>query len=146
MPTAAKLFAAFGLALTGFFVSEMIKLNMPEGTDFGMFSGVNVLIGSLIGWFVVGPRAGRGVTAGINNGVTAVLAFAFWALFVQACNDMLGHAMDGHYKGFTDAIVAIFEIMLEFSEQLWDMNILMTFFFGGILSGLAAEVVSRYWR
>ncbi|MCT4559248.1 MAG: TrgA family protein [Pelagimonas sp.] len=146
MPTAAKLFAAFGLAVTGFFVSEMIKLNMPEGTQFGFFSGVNVLIGSLIGWFVVGPRSGRGVTPALNNGITSVLAFAFWALFVQACNEMLGRSMDNAYDNFTDAIVAIFEIMLEFGEHLMDLNILMAFFFGGILSGLAAEVVSRYWR
>ena len=69
MPDAARLVAALGLALIAFIVSGQIMPLMPEGMDFGYFTWVNVGIGILTGWVVMGKRAGRGTTAAINNGL-----------------------------------------------------------------------------
>ena len=71
MPDAARLVAAVSLAIIAWIVSGLIPPLMPEGTDFGYFAFVNVGLGILCGWLVMGRRAGRGITAAINNGLTA---------------------------------------------------------------------------
>jgi hypothetical protein len=42
----------------------------------------------------MGPRAGRGTTAAINNGLTGVFVLMLWGVGVQAINEMVrsGHA------------------------------------------------------
>ena len=41
----------------------------------------------------MGLRAGCGWTAGVNNGLTGVVALVFWAVFVQGSYKMFGQAM-----------------------------------------------------
>ena len=71
MPTAAHLVASVALALLAFVVSGQIMPLMPESTDFGYFTHVNVGLALVAGWKVMGRRAGRGFVPGINNGLTA---------------------------------------------------------------------------
>ena len=78
MPSAARLVAAVGLAVLAFIASGMIMPLMPESTDFGYFTIVNMVLGVLCGWFVMGKRAGRGTTAAINNGFTGMVSLVFW--------------------------------------------------------------------
>jgi hypothetical protein len=145
MPTASKLVAAFCLSVTALIVSEMIKQNMPEGTQFGMFSGVNVLVGLVVGWVTVGSRAGRGFAAAVTTGLTGAVALVFWCLFVHACYEMTEQAMRGLYKSFFDAVQGIFELMLEFSHELLDKDIAIVLLLGGFLSGFVADFVSKRW-
>ena len=85
MPTAARLVAAMSLALLAFIVSGQIMPLMPDGTDFGYFTYINMALGVLTGWIIMGKRVGRGTTAAINNGITGAVALLFWGLFVQGC-------------------------------------------------------------
>ncbi len=146
MPDAARLFAAIGLAITAFIVSGMIIPLMPEGTDFGYFTWVNLAIGALSGWIVMGKRAGKGITAAINNGITGMVAMVFWGLAVQGAYEMVRLAMRNRYDGPFEAIMAIFEIAIDYGWTIFVFPVIMTLLIGGILTGLATEYAWRTWR
>ena len=146
MPDAARLFAAIGLAITAFIVSGQIMPLMPEGTDFGYFTWVNMAIGALSGWIVMGKRAGTGITAAINNGVTGMVAMVFWALFVQGTYEMVRLAMRNRYDGPFEAIMAIFEIGIDYAMTIFVTQVVVTLVAGGVLTGLATEYAWRTWR
>lgn len=146
MPTAARLVAALSLAVLAFVVSGQVMPLMPEGTDFGYFTWVNIGLGLICGWIVMGKRAGRGPVAAINNGLTGVAALVFWALFVQGCNEMVRLALRHRYDGPFEAVFAILEIGLDYGKLLLAPNILVTLLIGAVLAGLLAELAARRWR
>ncbi len=146
MPDAARLSAAIWVGVIGFFVSFQIMPLMPESTNFGYFVWINLALGALAGWYVMGKRAGRGITAAINNGFGGMLTLVVWALFVYACYEMFDKAMSNWYKGPFEALLAIFHFMAEFGLILVNPVIIGTLAVGGVLSGLATEYAWRTWR
>ncbi len=146
MPDAARLVAAICLAILAFVVSGQIVPLMPESTDFGYFVYVNVGLGALVGWFVMGSRAGRGVTSAINNGLTGVMVFVLWGLLIQATNEMVRLAMRNRYDGPLEAVVDVFKIGAEYGLVLLVPLVIGTLVVGAVLSGLATEVAWRKWR
>ena len=146
MPAAAKLVAAICLAALAYFTSELIKTLMPDSTDFGKFTLVNVALGIVLGWVVVGRRAGRGTSAGISNGITGTVALVFWGLFVQATNEMVRLAMRNRYDGPVEALAAIFELMAEFGAVLVDFRVIAVLFCGAIVTGWFSEFAASRWR
>lgn len=146
MPDAARLVAALCLVLIAFIVTGQIIPLFDEGTDFGYFLWVNMGIGFLSGWIIMGKRAGRGITAAINNGVTGVVAMVFWGLFVQGVNEMVRLAMRNRYDGPFEAILAIFELSARYGMMMIQYNILITLLIGSVVAGLATEYAWRTWR
>lgn len=145
MPTASRLVAAACLALLAFVLSHQIMPLMPEGMNFGYFVYVNMVIGFLVGWTVMGSRAGRGITQGINNGLTGVAALIFWGLFVQGCYEMIDRAMHNRFGGPFEALVAILEIAVEYGIILLVPIVILTSLIGAVLAGLATEAAWRRW-
>lgn len=146
MPSAAKLVAALGLALLAFVVSGLIIPLFPESTNFGYFVYVNVALGVCVGWIVIGKRAGAGMIAGINIGITGAVLLVLWGLFIQGCNEMTRLAMDNRYDGPFEAIIAVFEIGAEWGYIISTVPVWGTLIVGGALTGMAAEIASRLWR
>lgn len=146
MPTASRLVAALSLMVIAFLVSSMIIDNGEEGKDYGYFSYVNLLLGFLCGWVIMGKRAGRGWTAAVNNGLTGVASLVFWGLFVQGTYEMFRLAMRHRYGGPFEALLAIFQIGLDFGKLLITPEIIATLAIGAILSGLFTEGASRRWN
>ncbi|MFW2541612.1 TrgA family protein [Primorskyibacter sp. 2E107] len=146
MPTAAKLVAALCLAALGFGVSELIKTLMPASTAFGSFSFINAGLGLVVGWIVVGNRAGRGQAAAVGNGITGVVSLVFWGLFIQAVNEMVKKAMQHHYDGPVEAFVAVFQIMVDFGAMLLDPKVLLALLCGALVTGYFSEVAAGRWR
>ncbi|MEX0320272.1 MULTISPECIES: TrgA family protein [unclassified Ruegeria] len=146
MPTASRLVAALCLALLAFIVSGQVMPRMPEGTDFGYFTWVNVALGIVCGWVVIGKRAGRGTTWAINNGLTGMAALVFWALFVQGCYEMVRLAMRHRYDGPFEALLAIFQIGVEYGAVLIFPNTIWTLLIGGVIAGLLTESAWHRWR
>jgi len=145
-PNAAQLFAAISLAIVAFIVSGQYILLKPEGTDFGYFTIVNMGLGIVCGWTIMGRRAGRGVTAAINNGLTGMAAMVFWALFVQGVYEMFRLAMRNRFDGPIEALAAIFTIALDYGWSLLVPNIIVTLLVGGVLAGLAADFAKKRWN
>lgn len=146
MPDAAKLVAALGLAILGFIVSGMIMPLFEEETNFGWFVWINVVLGALCGWMIIGRRAGRGITSAINVGLTGAAMMVFWGLFVQACNEMVRVAMKNRYDGPFEALIAVFEIGSEWALLMSTVPIWATLAIGGIITGLLTEYAWRTWR
>lgn len=146
MPTAAKLVAALCLAALAVAVSELIKVLMPASTDFGIFTTVNGFLGFILGWVIIGGRAGRGQANAISNGLTGVAALVFWALFIQGANEMVRLAMRHRYDGPVEALAAVFEIMIDFGEVLIDIRVIASLLVGAIVTGFLSEVAAGRWR
>lgn len=146
MPDAAKLVAALGLGFLGFVVSFMIMPLFEEDTNFGWFVYVNVVVGIITGWIVIGRRAGRGMTSAINVGLTGPVVLVFWGLFIQSCNEMVRIAMKNRYDGAFEALVDIFQIGAEWALLMTTIPIWTTLLLGGVITGVLTEFAWRTWR
>lgn len=146
MPTMPRLVAALLLAIVGFIVSEQIKQVMPEGTGFGWFSYVNLGVGILCGWFILGSRAGRGFVASINNGFTAVAALVFWGLFIQGSNTMVEDSLKRRFSDPLEAVAAIFQNIFDYGLIMLDSRVVIPLLVSAILVGPITEAASRAWK
>lgn len=145
MPDAARLIAALCICAVGYLVSHLVIPLMPESTRFGIFVYMNGAIGVVVGWMVMGKRAGRGGAAAISNGFGGVVMLVLWCLFLHACFQMFDRAMDNWYSGAFDALLAIFGFMTEYALILINPLILLCLIAGGVISGLATEYAWRKW-
>lgn len=146
MPTAARLVAAIVLGAVAYYLSGIVVPLMPESTDFGYFVPINVVLGLVAGWTVMGKRAGRGTTAAINNGLTGVFVLILWAIAVQSINEMTRLAMRNRYDGPFEAITAIFEIGAEYAWTVATLEFILSAIAGAVLAGLLTEYAERRWK
>lgn len=146
MPTAARLMGAICLAIVGFVISTMVMPLMPESTDFGYFIPINIVLGLLAGWIVMGKRVGRGVTAAINNGLTGVFVLMLWGISVQAINEMVRLAMRNRYDNAFEALTAVFQIGAEYAWIISTVPIGIALLISAVLSGLLTEFAGNRWR
>ncbi|WP_425070531.1 TrgA family protein [Sagittula sp. S175] len=146
MPTAAKLIGAFCIAIVAWLASEAIRDVFPENTNFGIFNYVNVVIGFLCGWMILGARAGRGFASGISNGLTAVVMLVFWGLFIQGAYEMFGRSMKHRYGSPWEAVGAIFDLSIEFGQKMLDGPIIITLITGAVLAGIVTEIAGQRWK
>ncbi|MCC1492279.1 TrgA family protein [Cognatishimia sp. F0-27] len=142
MPTFPKLVAALGMAVLALLASQRIMTFRPEGTDFGNFIWVNLALGLVMGWVVIGRRAGRGMAAGVSNGFTGVVALVFWGLFVQAVAQMVELANRNRYSGPFEALSDIFQIMADYGLELLDAPLITMLLVGAIVIGLVTEIAA----
>jgi hypothetical protein len=127
-------------------VSGLIMPLFEEDTNFGWFTPVNVGLGCLVGWKVIGARAGRDMVSAMNVGLTAPVVLVFWGLFVQSSNEMIRIAMKNRYDGPFEAIVAIFEIGAEWALLMTTVTVWATLLLGGVVVGVITEYAWRTWR
>jgi len=145
MPTAARLVAAVSFAGLAYLVSGMIVPLLPDGTQTGMFGVINAIAGFICGWKIMGPRAGHGLRGAIGGGLTTTVAMVVLALFIHASSEMVKLSLRKAYKGATEAVVAVFEIGLDFAVLIATPEVIGTLFFGGILAGLVANAADKRW-
>lgn len=141
MPTFARLVAALILAGMAWLVSQQIKPLFLEGTAFGWFDYINAACGLVIGWQVIGSRAGRGYTSAINNGLTGGVVLVFWGLLIHSAIEMFEKSMRLRYDGAFEALAAVFQFMAEYGLLIATPLIIATLVIGSCLAGLAAELV-----
>lgn len=146
MPTTGKGVAAILMAILAWYASEMFRPLMPEGTNFGWFNEVNVALGLLAGWIVVGSRLNYGYGNAISAGLTGVAALVFWALFLQSMNEMLRLALDKRYDGPVEGLVSVFKIAIDYLFTMGHMPLIGLLVGGGVAIGLVSEWAARRWR
>lgn len=147
MPTAAKLFALIGFAAMGFFATEIYKPLLPEGTQMGMFTPVNVIVAALCGWFVTGRLAGKGYYAAAGAGVRTAAVALFYVLLIWSGWEMLQRSMDLYYDGPAEALQEMMGLLAEYVMLgLTDPQVGIALLIGGILAAFLSEWAARQWN
>lgn len=144
--TAARVVGAIMLAVLGWFVSDLIRPLMPESTIFGWFNYVNLGLGWIVGWSMLGPKAGNGMMAALGNGVTVAFAMGFLGLFTQAVNEMLRLSTRKMYAGPMKAIEDLFRIMAEFGQVLLHPTVIGPLIIGAVVIAVLVEMANSVWR
>ncbi|WP_412563230.1 TrgA family protein [Thalassobius sp. MITS945101] len=144
--TAARVVGAIMLAGLGWLVSDLIRPLMPESTIFGWFNYVNLGLGWIVGWSMLGPKAGSGMMAALGNGVTVAFAMGFLGLFTQAVNEMLRLSTRKMYAGPMKAIEDLFRIMAEFGQVLLHPTVIGPLIIGAVVIAVLVEMANSVWR
>ncbi|WP_208354103.1 TrgA family protein [Pseudaestuariivita rosea] len=142
-PTAARLTAAIAFGCLSVILSNMVIDAMPTDLPAGHFIEINIALAALSGWLVAGSRAPAGYIAAISYGLTAIAVFLFLSLLTFSGYQMVINALRRQYDSGMEALVAVFEGML---QNFWIMatyEILGAFAIGAALAGLLTEWVGQ---
>lgn len=145
MPTAGKLVAAMLFAALAYVTAEVFKPAMPQGTAFGAFSWVCAGIGGLCGWLVMGPRTGQAFAGLVSAGLQTALMMAFAALAGFSIEIMVARAFRRLYDGPAEAVLGVFEVMLQHGRLMLTPEVLAALLIGGPVCGVLAGMVGKRW-
>lgn len=143
MPTAAKLVAAFCLAVCGYIVADLIRAELPEGQPLKWLYQVCIAIPLLVGWRVMGKLVGTNYGVAMNNGIYGVVISTVSVTFIFAVGLMIKKSRRLQYDGPMEALVDVFALMLEYGLLLLNPYVLVTLVVGGFITGVSAEWASR---
>lgn len=143
MPTAGRLAAAIALGALGGYLAFLLFPLFDEGTAPTFLYPLSIGAGIWAGWVVIGKRAGRGYNAAIGNGITGMLAMVFWIMFVMSFADMIKKSMRRSYDGPVEAVVNVFEIMIDYAGTLYTNEVAMVLAGGAIAAGLFSEFFAK---
>ncbi len=145
MPTAAKLIGALLFGALAFFVSDLVKPLLPEGTQTGMLSTVNGIFGLILGWRIMGSRAGDGVVPSLGYGLTTVFAITFWCILIWAGKEMYDNSIKLRYDGPVEALQEMAGTMVEFARLIGVSEIVLPIVIGGFICGWITEYFAQRW-
>jgi hypothetical protein len=147
MPTAAKLAAAIVFAIVGWIAANYFVPALGEDTQVGLFREVVALIGVFVGWRVMGPSVGKGYFEAAGSGLKTSVVYVFFALLLFSIYEMIQLSMSARgYDGPMEAVLDIFNLMLEHGLEMLTPEVIGTLVIGGILGGVITERTSKIWR
>lgn len=145
MPTAAKIIGGVFFAALAYFVTDLMKPTLPEGTQVGLFSPINAFFGFLMGWRLLGKRAGAGMKAAFGNGLTTAAATYFWCLLFWAFYKMVDKSTKLRYDDPTEALVDMFTMMMEDAVTVSNVETIGALVIGSLIVAWITEGASRRW-
>jgi hypothetical protein len=146
MPTGAKAMAALCFAIVGWITANTYVPNMPEATRVGYMREMTAVLGAIIGWRVMGNSVGKGYLRAVGAGWKTMIVLVFFALLLFGLYEMLNLSMKMRYEGPIEAILDVFQRMLERSPPLASLPVLTVMLVGGAVAGMLTENASRRWR
>ncbi len=148
MPTAAKLFSAIMFAGVAYLSAHLYALNLPGGRPPGWLREMSGLIGLICGWWIMGSFASRpaGRIEAMGTGIRTAFTSALLVLIMFAFVEMLSRSMKGRYDSPTEAVLAVFDLILNLGRNMMTGEILGVLILGGILGGAVAHWAGRTWR
>lgn len=146
MPTAGRFVGAILFGLIAWYISELFKPLMPEGTSFGSFSEYNSVVGIVVGWVMLGLRAHPDRNASTGAGLTTAVAVLFWGLLIHSVIEMLKLSLRKRYDGAGEAVIAVFQLMAEYAMLMLTPEIFIVLFGGGMVAGAISGWAERRWR
>ncbi|MEZ5796482.1 MAG: TrgA family protein [Paracoccaceae bacterium] len=146
MPTAAKLVAAVVFAIIGWLAANAHIPALGESAAFGAFREITAGIGLLVGWMVMGNLVGHGYRDAIGAGLRSSVTLVFFALLGFSIYHMVMQSTKMVYDGPMDAVLGVFQYMMENGRAMLTAGVLGVLVIGGILGGVLAEWASRRWR
>lgn len=145
MPTGAKLIGAITFAALAYFISDLIKPLLPEGTRVGMLSPVNAAIGFAMGWRIMGKGAGHTYRRSFGYGLTTLAAIVFWGLIIWSGSEMLGRSVDLYYDGPIEAIQEMMQLALDYARLIATRELMITSVVGALFVSWLTEFFARRW-
>ena len=146
MPTAGRLVGALTFMAMAYVVTQIMIPLFPDSGAPRLFLEINLLAAVIAGWITLGSRAGTGVVNAFANALTALAVFAFWMFFLHACGEMLEEAFRKQYDGPVEAIVGVFELMIDLGKRLLVPETLAILFGGAFLGSFITEYFARNYR
>ncbi|MEL6608915.1 MAG: TrgA family protein [Pseudomonadota bacterium] len=146
MPTAARLVAALSFAAVAAYVSLIIQGYFEDKDPAPNLWWINALFGVIVGWQVAGPKGGQGARAMLGSWLTTTVALIFVCMFFNSAAEMIKRSLRKDYDRPVEAVVAVFEIMLEFAPVTLTQPVLILCFAGGLLAAFLTEVAGRLYR
>ena len=146
MPTGAKAMAAISFAVVGFIAALAYIPNMPEAGSVGSLPLGVAAIGAIVGWRVMGNSVGHGYFRAIGSGLKTMIVLVFFALLLFGIYEMLQNSVKMYYDGPQEAILDVFQRMMDRSVPLLNGRVLAAILIGGTVAGLMTENASRRWR
>ncbi len=147
MPTAAKLVASVFFGLLGYFAADLYAQALTDGTRTTYLREGCAVIGLICGWRVMGNIAGKGKGMGdaLGSGIRTALTAVFFSLLLFAIYEMVVTSTKGFYDGPMEAVLAIFDIMLDYARALLTPEVVVAVFGGGAVGGMFTEWTARRW-
>lgn len=145
MPTGGKLIGAIVFALLAYFISDLIKPLLPEGTATGLFSPVNAIIGLVMGWRIMGRAAGDSYRQAFGYGFTTIAAIVFWCLLTWSGYEMIKRSMRLYYDGPIEALQDMASLALEYARLIAVQEVLVPAVVGTIFCAWLSNFFGRRW-
>ena len=145
MPTASKLVAAIAFAALAWFISDLVKPLLPEGTQFDLLSPINALFGLIMGWRIMGRNAGNGLVASSGYGLTTLVATVFWCLLAWAGYEMVIRSTRLRYDGPVQALQDMVTLMIEYGQLASTNTVLAAALAGSLFCAWLSELAARRW-
>ncbi len=147
MPTASKLAAAVAFAIVAFFAANAFATHMPEGSNPGWIREVSALTGLCVGWFSWNRQpVNKDMMSLAGVGMRTSLITTFWVLLIFSIYLMIRKSMRMMYDGPMEAVLGIFEMMLEQGKELRYADVLTILGIGGAFGGIFAGWAGRRWN
>jgi len=112
----------------------------------GMLRESAALVGFLCGWMIMGRAIGRSYATSMGNGISTSVAVAFWLVLIWAGYEMIVRSTKMRYDGPMDAVLGMFDLMVQYATLLLSKEVVGTMVIGGVLAGLATEWAGRRWN
>lgn len=145
MPTGGKLIGAILFAMLAYFITDLIKPLLPEGTKIGLFSPINAVIGLVMGWRVMGRGAGESYRRSFGYGFTTLAAIIFWSLITWSGYEMIRRSMRLYYDGPVEALQEMAALAVEYARLAAVQEVLIPAVVGTIFVSWLTEFFARRW-
>lgn len=145
MPTGAKLIGALTFMALAYFISDLIKPLLPEGTNVSRLSEINAIVGLLMGWRVMGKGAGKTYKQSLSYGLTTLAATAFWSLLIWSGYEMLQRSIKMYYDGPVEALQEMAALYVEYAKLAAVQEVVIPALVGAIFVSWLTEYFARRW-
>ncbi|MCW1917684.1 TrgA family protein [Rhodobacter sp. KR11] len=146
MPTFAKLAAAVVFAIVGYWAAVTYNTKLPDNVSLPRLPLSMLGLGILLGWFSMGPMAGKGYRDSVAYGLRTSVLIGFLAMFGVALLLMLRKSTNRMYRADPfAALLDIPDLMYQYGNYMLQADVLMVLAAGGIIGGLLVEVTARRW-
>jgi hypothetical protein len=145
MPTGGKLVAAIAFAALAYFITDLVKPLLPEGSRVGWFSPVNALVGLAMGWTIIGRGAGKTYRQSFGLGLTTLAATVFWCLVVWAGYEMLRRSTRLYYDGAVEALQEMAQLAIDYGRLAAVSEVIWPAIVGALFMSWLTEFFARRW-
>jgi hypothetical protein len=143
MPTASRLVGAILFGFLAWFASDLVRPLLPDGTQDQLFSPLNAVVGLVMGWTIMGARAGQSMRTSLGYGLTTAAVIVFWCLLIWSGYLMVEASMKLRYNGPGHALQSMGLMMINHARMMATPTILGSLVVGGLFFGWLTEQVAR---